>query len=79
MERWKHLRLTVEDSGPNGQQYVLNPWQPDIELPRVTPGHTVQIVNDLGFEGWQLVSADAATDTYWMKRRVVEPASEQSP
>jgi hypothetical protein len=64
MERWKHLRSTVENGGPDGQQYVLDPWQADIELPRVIPGHTVQVVNDLGFDGWQLVSADVATDTF---------------
>lgn len=68
MEQWKHLRLSVENGG-SVRQYVLVPYQPDIDLPRVTDEHTVQVLNDLGFEGWQLVSADTASDIYWLKRR----------
>ncbi|PRY37184.1 hypothetical protein LY71_12449 [Geodermatophilus tzadiensis] len=77
MERWETLLVRAE-AGHNAQ-FVLLPSQPDVDGMQ-TPNYasTVALLNQLGQQGWRLVSADmsdnrARTGVYWLSRRVPEP------
>ncbi|TFV49532.1 hypothetical protein [Blastococcus sp. TF02A-35] len=71
MEQWEHLLVRVVPlPGGGGRQYVLSPMQSDLQanLHNVGPDHTVALLDELGEDGWELLSVDVASDTYWLKR-----------
>ncbi|NUS59166.1 MAG: hypothetical protein HOV66_30560 [Streptomycetaceae bacterium] len=76
MEKWEHLVVSVRPV-VDGREFVLSPKPPGIEdrtnLSQVDRDHTVALLDVLGDDGWQLVSVDVQTDTYWLKR-VVDPS-----
>ena len=77
MERWETLLVRAEAG--HFPQFVLVPPQPDVDTSQQpTYDSTVSVLNQLGEQGWRLVSADmsdsrARTGVYWLSRRVPEP------
>ncbi|MGX5653249.1 hypothetical protein ACWKWC_00550 [Geodermatophilus nigrescens] len=72
METWEYLLIRVQTSG--NAQYVLEPYQRDLDanLQNVGDSHTVALFDELGRNGWELVSVDESGDgRYWMKRLVL--------
>ncbi|TFV89813.1 hypothetical protein [Blastococcus sp. CT_GayMR16] len=72
MEPWETLLVRAE-AGHN-PQFVLLPSQPNLAT-MVAPNYdtTVALLNQLGEQGWRLVSADmsdnrARTGVYWLTR-----------
>lgn len=77
MDRWEYLLIRVDRADAGGPRYVVDPRQPSVEnhLDNVGPSHTVALLDELGQDGWELVTVDIAADTYWLKKRVAEPAT----
>lgn len=78
MEKWTYLMIKVADGG-GGRQYVLQPHVGDLEanLHSVGAGFTVALLDELGDRGWELLSVDVPTETYWLKKRVVEAPGDE--
>jgi len=72
MEKWQYLLIRVV-RGLQGQEYVLTPPQPQFEagLHGEGPDSTVALLDELGDAGWELVSVDAGSGVYWLKRRTI--------
>jgi len=73
MDSWEYMTLQVEDtnSGPeyvtvNGPQYARHRRDVDTHLPGDA---LMRLLDDLGGEGWELISLDAPNSTYWLKKR----------
>jgi hypothetical protein len=75
MEQWEHMMVVAMVSGhPQFVTFPANAAAADAGEPSASS--TINLLNELGSQGWQLVSADSSDDrrtgTYWLKRRVLE-------
>lgn len=69
METWEYLLIEIQLGG--NAQYVLEPQQRDLhaDLGSVGDRETVALFDELGRQGWELVSVDESkAGRYWLKR-----------
>jgi hypothetical protein len=73
MESWQHLLVRVVPGGP-GTTFELTPRLPGLrdDQWRTDREGTLALLNQLGDDRWQLVSADFDAGEFWMKR-VTDP------
>lgn len=75
-QAWQHLVVQV-NSTTNNKQLVVTPSQPDLgtNLYDITLGNVVALLNELGADGWQLVSVrDSA---YWLRRPAPDTSGQE--
>lgn len=70
MEQWEHMVVRVV-SGGGGPEMVLTPYRPNLRNDLRPAGieNVIAVLDELGEEGWQLVTVDRDSATYWLKRR----------
>jgi hypothetical protein len=76
MEQWEHMLVSAV-AGHNAQFITFPASGAASENGQPSASSTINLLNQLGEEGWQLVSAspsdDFRTGKYWLKRLVPEP------
>jgi hypothetical protein len=79
MEQWEHMLVSAVVGG--NPQFITTPATAAAhEAGQPSASSTINLLNELGEEGWQLVNAnpsdDFRTGRYWLKRQREEaPAS----
>jgi hypothetical protein len=70
MDTWEYLLVRIV-AGGLGREYVLEPRQEvDANLQNPSVSQTIAVLDDLGNQGWELVTAEPGGETFWLKRQV---------
>jgi hypothetical protein len=81
MEQWEHMLVSAV-AGGNAQFIAFPATAAVADAGQPSAGSTINVLNELGVQGWQLVSAspdaDFRTGRYWLKRRIDEVSSDGS-
>ncbi len=72
MQKWEYMRLSVEPSGDPSRQATIKisksgEPRPNPDELLKNPPTVIEMLNDLGEQGWELVAVDQA-NTYVFKR-----------
>ncbi len=72
MQKWEYMRFSVESSGDTSRQATIKISQsgeprPDPDELLKNPPTIIEMLNNLGEAGWELVAVDQA-NTYLFKR-----------
>lgn len=69
--KWQHMVVELQTRG-----LVPIPWQAGVETPldNVGTANTVQLLDELGALGWELVAVQESQ--WWLKKRVIDESQQ---